>query len=323
MTLNRWSISEALSLTLGLMFLFVTSSPAQSISGGASLRGLVMVEGLGVAGATVELHRVTPSTSGVVNQTTSRPGGIFEFRLPPVDTVGFTVFFATAEYQGVRYFGRPLHPGDDAEEYRVIAYDTTSTPQTPVRISRRDMVLLPQQDGSWEVNEILRLLNPGTHTVVSASGMPIIQIDLPTDAVAFEAGDGDAPAEQVQRMGDRVLLLSPVIPGERELFFRYRLASRPASTQLTISAVADSFNMFVRQPAPHLTVEGLSPSEIIQVEGERFLQYSTSSDVQLRNLSLQWRGSNASPVSPVAAAIAISLVLLTVGGVAAYRNRPS
>ncbi|HYJ80518.1 MAG TPA: hypothetical protein VEW03_12975, partial [Longimicrobiaceae bacterium] len=88
-----------------------------------SLRGEVSRAGRGVAGAAVQLHRVTRAERGVVDSTTSGPEGEFSLTLPPVDSVaGFTVFFATATTDGVRYFGPAIHPDQSAERYRVTVY---------------------------------------------------------------------------------------------------------------------------------------------------------------------------------------------------------
>ena len=77
-----------------------------------TLQGRVEKDSAGVADVAVMLHRVTRDSAGAVSASRSGPGGAFSFTLPPADTAGFTVFFATAEYQGVRYFGPPLHSGD-------------------------------------------------------------------------------------------------------------------------------------------------------------------------------------------------------------------
>jgi hypothetical protein len=303
-------------------FLAPGSLAGQGSGSGEPLTGRVTMEGEGVGGAEVELHSVTQAASGVVMTTRSAPDGAFRFDLPPVDTAGFTVFFATARHHDVRYFGRPLHASDPRDGYTLEVFDTTSAPAEPVRLARRDVVLIPQGDGGWEVNEIVRLHNPGRRTVVSASGMPTAEVSIPERAEAFEAGDGDAPADNVQRMGQRILLLMPLLPGDRELFFRYRVSGRPAAMELGASTPADTMNLFVRQPAPTLTVGGMEPMELIRIEDERFLQYAATG-MQREAVTVQWRGATAPPVNPVTAAVVIALLVLAVGGWAAYRNRPA
>ena len=313
------SVSTRAPLLLaGLLCFLLPDTAAARQAGGETLRGRVLLGDAGVAGVPVELHRVTPRASGVAGRALTDAAGGFEFRLPPPDTAGFTVYFATAEYGTVRHFGRPLHAGDDRSDYRVQVFDTTSAPALPVRLGRRDLVLIPQGDGGWEVNEVVRILNPGERTVVSAGGLPTATVHLPPRADAFQAGEGEATGEQVKRMGDRALVVVAIPPGERELFLRYRLPPRPSRLELPATGGADTLNVYVRQPAPRLDVKGLIPSDLVQVEGERFLRY-TSGGVE-GEVRMTWAGTGP-PVSPVVAAVALTLSVLLIGGVAAYRNR--
>jgi hypothetical protein len=312
------SLLRAPSLLAGLLF-FLTVAPALAQES-ADLRGRVLLAGAGAPGVDVEVHRVTTAESGVVARTTTDAQGRFRLRLPPADSTGFTVYFATAEYGAVRHFGRPLHPSDDRSDYTVEVFDTTSTPARPVRVGRRDLVLLPHNDGSWEVNEIIRLRNDGPLTVVSTDGRPVAEVDLPEHAAAFEAGDGDAPTDQVQRMGNRALLLMPVLPGTREIFFRYRLPARPAVLALGGAIRADSMHLYVQQPAPRIEVAGAAPADIIQVDGDRFLQYATTG-TSSEPIRVTWSAAGAAPVSPVVAGLAATLMVLLAGGAVALRNR--
>lgn len=281
------------------------------------LSGTVVLEGAPVPSVPVTLHRVTADTSGVIASTTTDAGGGFSFELPPPSRGSFTVFFATAEYRSVRYFGEPVHPGDEPEGYLVELRDTTSAGDA-LRISRRDIVLIPHADGGWEVNEVVRLMNAGTRTVVSASGMPTWQMDLPAGAGEFEAGAGDLPTDQVRRMGDRMLLLAPVLPGEREIFLRYRMPPG-RSADLPVGTAMDSINFFVQQPAPGVTIAGVRPVDVITVEGQRFVQMSASGIAADSVLRMRWKGASG-PLDPVWAGVGASLLFLLVGAGAAVRN---
>ena len=281
------------------------------------LSGTVVLEGSPVASVPVTLHRVTADTSGVIGSTTTDASGGFTFELPPPARGSFTVFFATAEHRSVRYFGEPVHPGDNPDSYLVELRDTTSAGDA-LRISRRDIVLIPHADGGWEVNEVVRLMNTGTRTVVSAGGMPTWEMGLPAGAGEFEAGAGDLPTDQVRRMGDRMLLLAPVLPGEREIFLRYRMP--PAgSADLPVGTAMDSINFFVQQPAPGLTIAGVRPVDMITVEGQRFVQMSAAGLAADSVLRMRWKGGSA-PIDPVWAGVGASLLFVLVGAGAAVRN---
>jgi hypothetical protein len=276
----------------------------------------------GVPGVPVTIHRVTQDSSGVVAQLRSDPSGTFRFTLPPVDTTaGFAVFFATADYQAVRYFGAPLHRDEPRTDYRVVVYDTTSEAAAAqsIRTVRRDLVMLPTSDGGWEVNEVVRLRNTGDRTLVSASGMPTWGFHIPAAATDFEAGEGEAQGGEVSRMGDRVLVLASLVPGDRELFVRYRLPG-DAERELSVAGPADTLNVFVRQPAAPLTVQGATRTQEVEAQGERFMQYGALGLAEGASLRVSWSGTGP-PVDPIVAAVALTLLLLAGGSWAALRGR--
>jgi hypothetical protein len=303
----------------------LTVAAAQSAPGAGDslevLRGRVVKDGAPVAGVAITLHRVTPTVSGELETRSTGADGGFEFRLPRADTASFSVFFATAEYQAVRYFGRPLHPDEVAGDYLVEVHDTATVLTEPVRIARRDVVLIPEQAGGWEVNEIVRIRNPSSQTLVSRSGMPAWEFRIPAAAVDFEAGEGEVLADEVRRMGDRVFLLTPLIPGERELFLRYRIPGSERRIALPSDSGVDTINVFVRQPSPVVTVEGLQTTEVLTAGQERFLRYGGADFEPGSAVSLAWKASATPPISPNAAAVGVTVLVLLFGLAFARRSR--
>lgn len=302
-----------------LLAIFLASGTAVGQTPQERLSGTVTLEGVPVPDVEVTLHRVDQDTSGVVASTSTDARGAFAFDLPPADTTGFTVYFATADHLSVRYFGEPVHPGDAPEPYRLEVRDTTSAGAEMLRVARRDLVLVPHADGGWEANEVVRLRNTGTRTVVSAGGMPSWRMGLPTGVDEFEAGAGDLSPEKLIRMGDDLLLLAPVQPGDREIFLRYRIPP-VGESRLAIGSPMDSFNVFVQQPSPGVTVSGLAPVELITVEEQRFLQLSAAGVSAESDLTMEW-ASAAPPVDPVWAGAGVAALLVLVGAGAAARNR--
>jgi hypothetical protein len=311
------SVLAVASVVLGL----AAAPPAHGQAPGPqSLSGRVVLDGAGVPDVEVALHRVTPDTSGVRAIARTGTDGSFDFSLPAADTAGFTVYFVTADHRTVRYFGAPVHPGDSPEDYVVEVRDTTSAADGAVRMARRDLVLVPHVDGGWEINEVVRLRNTGSRTIVSRGGMPTWSMAIPAGVQEFEAGAGDLPTEQIQRMGDRVLLVAPIVPGDREIFLRYRIPGGRAAELATGSAM-DSMNLFVQQPAPRVTVSGMRPVEVVTVEGRRYLQLTGSALAADRALRMEWE-RYAPPVDPVLAGVGAAVLLVLVGAGAAVRNRP-
>lgn len=320
---------------LSLMHLFVAAlAAALSFSSAAAqttLAGRVVKGGAGVPGAPVELHRVARDTSGLIARSRSGPDGRFTFQVPPADTGGFNVVFATAMVEGVRYFGPALHPGDPGTGYEVVAYDTTSARGAidSLRVSRRDVILAAGQRGGWEIAEIVRVENPLTRTVVGEGGKPVFGMPIPPGATDFQTDDPTLSENAEERprdlllMGGRVVATVPLTPGGRDFFFRYRLPAGTGSLALPLSGRTDTLALYVRQPAPGVTVEGLPKGEPFEAEGEQFLRYTGTALTADAKVSVRWRGHGGAPVDPRLAAGIVTALVLGVGAWFALRRRPS
>jgi hypothetical protein len=308
-------------LFAALALLFVCLASVEAVAQDPNtLQGQVLRYGETVADVPVTLHRVTSEGSGEVAFTNTDAGGSFRFPLDRVEGAAFTVFFVTAEFLSVRYFGPPLHPDAPRDAYAVQVFDTTSALPEPPRVVRRDIVMIPEAPGSWEVNEIVTVSNPTRVALVSPTGAPTWELRIPDAATDFQAGEGDILPHEIGFMGNRVMLLTPLIPGERDLFIRYRLPANPASSQVPIAEPTDTFNLYVRQPSHLTSVIGLETTRMIEAEGERFLQYGGTDLPPGSSIALQW-ARTAPPIDPVVAAVSVTVLLLAIGIAMAWRNR--
>ncbi|MEX2583503.1 MAG: hypothetical protein WD766_09520 [Gemmatimonadota bacterium] len=288
------------------------------------LVGSVVLDGQPIPDIPVTLHRVTPQESGEIASGITDEQGRFRFSLESGAPTGFTIFFVTADYLSARYFGQPIHTDDPVEgEYTVAVYDTTSVPSNPVRVVSRDIVLIPEAPGSWEVNEVVRIINPGSRALVSADGLPTWQLTIPERAGEFQVGEGDILPHEVSLMENEVLLLTPVTPGERDLFIRYRLPATPGNAVFPLQEPTESFSLFVLQPSHLTSVEGLATTRMVEAEGEQFLQYFGESFQPGAEIRLEWSSAPGALVDPVIAAVAVTLLLLGVGVWGALRKRPA
>lgn len=306
-------------LRLGAAALLAAASPVLA-QGSDPFIGTVRLQDRPLSGVEVTLHRVTPDSSGAIASATTDASGRFRFRLPPPADSGFTVFFTTAELHGIRYFGLPLHPTDPRDDYAIAVFDTASSLPGAVRVAQRDVVLLPHADGGWEVNEVVRLQNSGSRTLVASGGASTWEVFLPEGVEAFEAGNGDIPADGIRWMGNRLLVQAPITPGQHEAYFRYRLPAGDSEASLRLQGTVDSLNVFVLQPSPRITIDGMRVSEILEVQGQRFLQFTARQVAAGTTIRLDWEGDSP-PVDPVWAGVGSALLLLLLGAAAATRTR--
>ena len=304
--------------------LFSSAAAAQT-----TLAGRVVKAGRGVPGAPVELHRVARDTSGLLATAVTGADGGFTFAVPPADTAGFTVVFAAAMVDGVRYFGPALHPGEPGAGYEVVAYDTTSARAAAdsLRVSRRDVILVAGQRGGWEVAEVVRVENPLDRAVVGAEGKPVFGVAVPRGATDFQTDDpllaqsvSERPRDLVL-MGGRVMATVPLTPGGRDFFFRYRLPPGTGTLALPLSQRTDTLAVYVRQPAPGVKVQGLGAGEPFQAEGEQFLRYTATALAPGARVAVRWRAHGGSPVDPRLAAGAATALVLAAGAWFAFRRR--
>lgn len=318
-------------LTLLLALAAGMLSFADSAAAQGSVTGRVVRAGAGVPNVPVELHRVATDTSGLLATGTADGEGRFTFTLPPVDSGGFTVFFATAMVDGVRYFGPALHPGEKGTSYVVAVYDTTSAKPAldALRVGRRDVIVVAGQRGGWEVAEVVRVENPTGKTVVGAGGAPVFGMAMPAGATDFqteepgvsESAGAEKPRDMVL-MGGRVLATVPLTPGGRDFFFRYRLPARTGTLALPLSQRTDTLAVYVRQPSPDVRVDGLPAGEPFTAEGEQFLRYTGTALAPGVTVRLRAATHGGAPMDPrLAAGIATGLVLAA-GAWFALRRRP-
>src|SRR5690606_9720451 len=132
----------------------------------------------------------------------------------------------------------------------------------------------PQNGGGWEVDEVLRVRNTSDRSLVPGPGKSSWEFQLPAAAIDFEAGEGDVAPDQIRRVGDRVFLLASLVPGDREVFVRYRLPASADLDSIGLTDGVDTMNVFVRQPAPKVTIAPLAAKPPVTVQGESFLQFT-------------------------------------------------
>lgn len=307
-------------LTLLAIALVRPSADAASQAARDVLAGRVVKNGAPVSGVAVTLHHVSAQASGAVGEQASGADGAFAFRLPPPDTSAFNVYFVSVDHLGVRYFGEAVHRNEVPATYDVAVYDTASSVPGAVRLSRRYLVLLQETDGSWSANEAIKATNASDRSLVSASGAPTWEFRIPEGATDFEVTEGLVAEGELQLMGDRALFMGSLPPGSREVVVRYRLPADGRDVEIPTVTDTDTFYVFVPEGVGDVRITGLSSTQIVPVDDQRFVRYGGTDIAPGQVVALSWK-SGAPPADPVIAGVLAAVVVLGAGGWMAARNR--
>src|SRR5690606_36664237 len=117
---------------------------------------------------------------------------------------------------------------------------------------------------------------PTNLALVSPDESAAWSFGIPKGATDFEVGAGDVLPHELVLMENRVLHITPIVPGTREVLIRYRLPADARTGLVPITEPTDSFHLYVRQPAHLTAVTGLQSQRMVDIEDEQYLQYSAT-----------------------------------------------
>jgi hypothetical protein len=296
-----------------------SSATGQEIESPLFLEGVVLEGDSGVDSATVFLHRVSPDEAGEVGSARVGSAGEFQFLLPSLPNVDAEdVYFASVEYEGVLYFGSAITTVEQLDSLYVIRiYRAEEVPPEGVSlpIEVRNM-FLEFTGEAWFATDLLVIANRGSRTLVAGEDGVVWSYPLPPGFTEPELGESDLPPDAVTFDAGRVRVSAPIPPGDRVLMIRYRLEElgssipAPGSTEL--------FELLVREPAPPLEVVGLSPLDVVGLNGSSYRRYGGSELVDIVLTLIETEAQSPPPVKWLAV---LASMMLALGGFLAY-NRP-
>lgn len=197
-------------VTVLLSIAFAHPLTAQEVAG-----VVVRPDSTPVSGVLVELHRVTQSAGSVWDSMPSDERGRFRFDVRGEDDPG-VVFLPSARYQGVLYWGRPVHgsavEGDPAAQ-SITVFDTlaVSAPIPDLVVTLRHVIITPLASG-LQVEEIIDLAGRKDRALVSVGdGTAVWRAPLALDAHGVLPGQGGVGAE-VLDLADGTAAFTGVLP---------------------------------------------------------------------------------------------------------------
>jgi hypothetical protein len=271
---------------------------------------MVGSDSVAVPAARVLLHRVGRASQGPVDSVVADRAGRFRFRFV-ADTSA--VYLTSTRYQGIEYFSPAVHtnPALPDTALHIVVSDTSSA--APVELEARHLVIAePGEDGSRGVLDLVILRNRGDHTRVAPdSSRPSWSAPLPSGTFGFEPGEGDVSRDALRRVGDRVELLAPVAPGEKQLILQYGLPATARTVDLPFEEAAELVNVLIADRGARVRGGGLVAADTEVIQGRTYHRWMGPVPAGA-SVRIQLAGTGAAPrwllpalVASLAAALAI------------------
>lgn len=239
--------------------------------------------------------------------------GAFEFRDLPWNR-SYTI---TLNYRGTEYVTDKLvfYPDEDTKTIELPVYEPTES-DSEIIIKQAHMILQVSTD-SISVAELLMFENKDKKIYVGSDMVDgkreTLEFRLPSDASNIQFIHG-ITSENVVQTESGFSDTSPVWPGVRRVVYTYTIPFKSGNNVIEdrVNYPTDSFLLLISDSAEKVTVEGLSGGDVVDIQNEKFVQ---------------WTGSNLKPGSSIVVTInksfdresiakwaAFCVVLLVVGG---------
>jgi len=266
--------SRLLALGLSLLFLPLGLQAQEEVI--PIIRGEVRAGSDPLPGAMVVLHQVSSELSGEIDSIRANADGTFQLTLPrvPAHGVRSEVYFASARYRGLFYFGAAItDPMQLDSLYLIQAFDTLSVPAggAVLPVSARSLFLEKVEEG-WEATDFFQLSQDGDRTLYSPDEGLTWRYPLPQGAREFQIGQSELAPDAIRFEGGDLALYAPIPPGDRVFLIRYHLPDDEFT--IPMPGRTDRMEILVREPGPEVEVPPLirtSPMELEQ--GNVFKRY--------------------------------------------------
>lgn len=277
--------------------------------------------GTPVPGTRVLLHRVGRQAQGVVDSTRTDARGRFWFGFRP-DTSA--LYLVSARHLGIEYFSPPVHtnPARPDTGLTLVVSDTSSA--APVEVEARHLVIpRPGPDGARVVLDLLVLRNPSRFTRVARDSLAAsFEVPLPPGTVGLEAAEGDFSPAALERQGDRLRVLAPISPGEKQVTVEYVLPGDRDGLELPIERPVGAVNVLAEEPDLTVSGPGITRADSQLIQG-RLLHRWTGTVPAGGVVRIRLPGPAHTPGRILAALVAGMALVLGGAGWRLLRRRPA
>lgn len=286
--------------------------------GDLRLNGRVFDGDTPVRDGIVVLHSVSPDSAGDIDSVRVAADGTFRFLLPgiPDETVGAEIYFASIQYERVLYFGTAITDLAQLDSlYLIQVFGSHEVPPQGIQLplKARNLFLERSAEG-WLATDMIVIENVGQNTLVAGEDGIVWSYPLPPEARSPTLGQGELAPDAVSFEDGRVAVSAPIPPGERILVIRYGLPE--LESIIPVPGPTERFELFIKEPAPPLDVEGLQPIDVVSLEvGSSYRRYGASA---LLDLQVALKRSDEDGPPPVRAIALLVTILMSGAGLFAY-----
>ena len=222
---------------------------------------------------TVVLHRIAPAAQGPIDSVATAPDGRYAFRFRFDSTA---IYLLSARHDGVEYFSSPVRARRGAvDSTSLLVHDTASA--APVVVAGHFWVVGAATAAKRRpVLDLVLLRNDGFRTRVARDSLGASwMVPLPAGAAEVEAGEGEFSPASIEPRGDSIAVLSPLVPGQRQLVVQYTV---PVGSRLVLPVAqpAESVIVLLQPGDGTVRTKGFTAADSQQVEGRMYRRWAGS-----------------------------------------------
>ncbi|MGH2452406.1 MAG: hypothetical protein ACRDF5_01400 [bacterium] len=311
-------------MTIALAGAVLISPPR--LGAGEMIRGRVINGTLNnspVAGQTVQLLRMSEDSATPLASTKTDHRGRFVFNVPGTESVSLVV----ARYRGIQYASKTLQPTSNTGASEDISVYEPTTDRPEISYSYRIVLIDRLGIGVISVREVVGVVNPSLRTYIGREDVPgrrvALSVDLPRGAEGVTVLAG-IPAPIVEP--GRLLDASPLVPGVRDVAFKYQVRywGSKAALRWSLAESTGSMDVFAPDLGERLRSATLETKPSGAVRGQRFLRLAQDNLAEGDEIEVELTGlpGNYAPVARwLAGLLALMLAAVLVVSVRGSKAR--
>lgn len=232
-----------------------------------------------VEGVWTTLHRVGTDRAGALDSMRTTRAGRYELTFASTPDDSSAVFFVSATYGGITYFGAPIPTaGFAAEMDTIVVFDTTSAGVPLVTRGRHLVIGSPDSTDRYLVVEVFELENAGNRTLIAPHEEQFTwAVGLPNGAEGLIAGQGDVSAEAFTLRDGQVRVHAPMAPGLKQLSFSYTLARGDFPLTIPLTDSVEVLEVLAEPQQAKVSGARLREVERANVDGRLFRRWLADS----------------------------------------------